>query len=59
MRTLIDFSILQEYSEKVQPRGDKLLALAKLVDWMRFCNLATIYIKTKVNEAAGPILALL
>jgi hypothetical protein len=38
MRTLIDFSILQEYSEKVQPRGDKLLALAKLVDWDAFLH---------------------
>jgi len=32
MRALIDFSILQEYKEKVQLRSDKLLALAKLVD---------------------------
>ena len=36
MRTLIDFSILQEYNQKVLPRGDKLLSIAGLVDWKRF-----------------------
>jgi hypothetical protein len=59
MRTLLDFSLLQEYNEKVQPRGDKLLALAKLVAGMRFCFSVTTYIKIKVNEAADPILVLL
>ena len=36
MRTLIDFSILQEYDEKVLPRGDKLSAISALVDWNAF-----------------------
>ena len=36
MRTLIDFSVLQEYNEKVLPRGDKLSALSSLVDWNAF-----------------------
>jgi hypothetical protein len=33
MSTLIDFSVLQEYNEKVLPRGDKLSTLSSLVDW--------------------------
>jgi len=36
MRTLIDFSLLQEYSDEVEPRGDKLLVLAKLIYWDAF-----------------------
>jgi hypothetical protein len=36
MRTLIDFSVLQEYNEKVLLRGDKLSALSTLVDWNAF-----------------------
>lgn len=36
MRNLIDFSILQEYNDKVKPRGDKLSALSELVDWNAF-----------------------
>jgi len=48
MRTLIDFSILQEYNEEVQPRGDKLLSLAKLVDWNAFLRLGDdLYKKQK------------
>jgi hypothetical protein len=41
MRTLIDFSVLQEYNEKVLPRGDKLSALASLVDWNAFFAIGT------------------
>lgn len=36
MRTLIDFSILQEYYEEVLPLGDKLSALSALVNWNAF-----------------------
>lgn len=32
MRTLIEFSVLHEYNEKVLPRGDKLSALSSIVD---------------------------
>jgi hypothetical protein len=31
MRTLIDFSIMQEYNENVLTRGDRLSAISKLV----------------------------
>jgi hypothetical protein len=39
MKTIIDFSILQGYNEEIQPSGDKLLSLAKLVDWDAFLRL--------------------
>jgi hypothetical protein len=59
MRTLIDFSILQEYSDEVEPRGDKLSALAALVDWNAFLPIEIAYTKTRAKKAAGQILALL
>jgi len=40
MRNLIDFSIMHEYNKNVQPRGDKLLSIAGLVDWKRFSPIA-------------------
>jgi len=46
MRTLIDFSILQEYSEEVEPRGDELLGLAKLVTWDAFLPIGNDLFKT-------------
>jgi len=54
MRTLIDFSLLQEYSEKVQPRGDKLLALAKLVDWNAFLHFGNDLYKNKSERGGRP-----
>jgi hypothetical protein len=42
IRTLIDFSIFQEYNEKVLPRGDRLLALEKLMDWYVFSSLLNL-----------------
>jgi IS5 family transposase len=49
---IIDFSILQEYNEKVLPRGDKLLALARLVDWNEFLHFGNDLYKNK-NERGG------
>jgi IS5 family transposase len=54
MRTLIDFSILQEYSEKVQPRGDKLLELGKLVDWKAFLPIGNDLYKNKSQRGGRP-----
>ena len=54
MRTLIDFSILQEYNEKVLPRGDKLLALAKLVDWNAFQKFGNGLYKNKSKRGGRP-----
>ena len=59
MRTLIDFSILQEYSDQVEPRGDKLSSLAALVDWNAFLPIENSLYKNKSKKAAGQILALL
>lgn len=39
MRTLIDFSIMQEYNENVLTRGDKLSAISKLVNWNGFLSI--------------------
>jgi len=52
MRTLIDFSILQEYNEEVLPRGDKLSALYALVNWnCVFADRKWPIQKTKVKKA--------
>jgi len=59
MRTLIDFSILQEYSEKVQPRGDKLLALAKLVDWDEFLQFGNDLYKNKCERGGRPNISII
>ena len=54
MRTLIDFSILQEYKEEVQPRGDKLLELAKLVNWDAFLRFENDLYKNKSERGGRP-----
>jgi len=54
MRTLIDFSILQEYNEKVLPRGDKLSALAALVDWNAFLPIENNLYKNKSEKGGRP-----
>jgi hypothetical protein len=47
MRTLIDFSILQEYNQKVLPHGDKLSALVALIDWNAFLPMENTLFKNK------------
>lgn len=54
MRTLIDFSLLQEYENKVQPRGDKLLSLAKLVNWDAFQKFGNDLYKNKSEKGGRP-----
>jgi transposase, IS5 family len=54
MRTLIDFSILQEYNEEVLPRGDKLSALAALVDWNRFLLIGNRLYKNNSEKGGRP-----
>jgi IS5 family transposase len=54
MRTLIDFSILQEYNEKVLPRGDKLSFLAALVDWNAFLPIENGLYKNKSERGGRP-----
>ena len=58
MRTLIDFSILQEYKEEVLPRGDKLSALSALVSWNAFLPIEKGLYKRRVKEAEDQILTL-
>jgi IS5 family transposase len=52
MRTLIDFSIFQEYREEVRPRVNKLLELAKLVNWEAFLSIGNDLYKNK-SEKGG------
>jgi IS5 family transposase len=59
MRTLIDFSIFQEYTEKVQPRGDRLLTLAKLVDWNAFEKFGKDLYRNKSKRGGRPNIDLL
>jgi IS5 family transposase len=54
MRTLIDFSILQEYNQKVLPRGDKLLSIAGLVDWKRFLPIGDGLYKNNTERGGRP-----
>jgi IS5 family transposase len=54
MRTLIDFSILQEYNQKVLPRGDKLLSIAGLVDWKRFLPIGDCLYKNNTERGGRP-----
>ena len=54
MRTLIDFSILQEYNQKVLPRGDKLSAIAGLVDWKRFSPIGDGLYKNNTERGGRP-----
>jgi IS5 family transposase len=59
MRTLIDFSILQEYSEEVEPRGDKLLGLAKLVTWDAFLPIGNDLFKNKSEKGGRPNISII
>jgi IS5 family transposase len=59
MRTLIDFSILQEYNEEVQPRGDKLLSLAKLVDWDAFLRFGDDLYKNRSERGGRPNISII
>jgi transposase, IS5 family len=59
MRSLIDFSILQENSEKVQPRGDKLQALAKLVDWDAFLQFGNDLYKNRSARDGRPNISII
>lgn len=54
MKTLIDFSLLKEYNDEVQPRGDKLLELAKLVDWNAFKRFDAELYKNKSERGGRP-----
>ncbi|MFZ0035596.1 MAG: IS5 family transposase [Sedimentisphaerales bacterium] len=54
MRALIDFSILQEYNDEVEPRGDKLSALAALVDWKGFLPIAEGMFKNTGERGGRP-----
>ena len=54
MRTLIDFSILQEYNQEVLPRGDKLLSIAGLVDWKRFLPIGDGLYKNNTERGGRP-----
>ena len=59
MRTLIDFSVLQEYNEKVLPRGDKLSALASLVDWNAFLPIEHKLYKNKSERGGRPNISII
>jgi transposase, IS5 family len=59
MRTLIDFSILHEYNEKVLLRGDKLLALARLVDWNEFLHFGNDLYKNKSGRGGRPNISII
>jgi IS5 family transposase len=54
MRTLIDFSILQQYNEEVLPRGDKLSALSALVNWNAFLPIENGLYKNKSERGGRP-----
>jgi IS5 family transposase len=59
MRTLIDFSILQEYSDQVEPRGDKLSSLAALVDWNAFLPIENSLYKNKSKKGGRPNISII
>ena len=59
MRTLIDFSILQEYNDKVELRGDKLSALAALVDWNAFLPMADGLFKNTSERGGRPNISII
>ncbi len=54
MRTLIDFSIMQEYNENVLKRGDKLSAISKLVNWNGFLSIADGLYKNNTERGGRP-----
>jgi IS5 family transposase len=51
MRTLIDFSIMQEYDENVLTRGDRLSAISKLVNWNAFLPIGDRLYKNNIQVA--------
>jgi IS5 family transposase len=59
MRTLIDFSILQEYNDEVLPRGDKLSSLAALVDWKAFLPIENTLYKNKSERGGRPNISII
>jgi IS5 family transposase len=59
MRTLIDFSILQEYNDEVLPRGDKLSPLAALVDWKAFLPIENTLYKNKSERGGRPNISII
>jgi IS5 family transposase len=59
MRTLIDFSILQEYNDEVAPRGDKLSSLAALVDWNTFLSIGSSLYKNKSEKGGRPNISII
>ena len=59
MRTLIDFSILQEYNDEVEPRGDKLSALAALVEWNAFLPIGNSLYKNKSEKGGRPNISII
>jgi IS5 family transposase len=59
MRTLIDFSILQEYNDQVLPRGDKLSSLAALVDWKAFLPIENTLYKNKSERGGRPNISII
>jgi IS5 family transposase len=54
MRTLIDFSILQEYNENVLTRGDKLSTISKLVNWNAFLPIGDGLYKNNTKRGGRP-----
>jgi len=54
MRTLIDFSIMQEYNENVLTRGDKLSAISKLVKWNAFLPIGASLYKNNTERGGRP-----
>ena len=54
MRTLIDFSIMQEYNENVLTRGDKLSAISKLVKWNAFLPIGASLYKNNTERGGKP-----
>jgi IS5 family transposase len=59
MRTLIDFSILQEYNDEVLPRGDKLSSLTALVDWKAFLPIGNTLYKNKSERGGRPNISII
>jgi len=59
MRTLIDFSILQEYDEKVLPRGDKLSSISALVDWNAFLPIGDGLYKNNTKRGGRPNISII
>lgn len=59
MRTLIDFSILKEYTEEVEPRGDKLLGLSKLVNWDAFLQIGNDLYRNRSEKGGRPNISII